>query len=182
MRVLEIDEKDRQIIRILQKNPKVSQVEIARMVGLSQPSVGSRIRKLRELGVIDCTYGLNLKTSTMYILKVDVRCRNPNEILESLKDCPFFLNGFVVAGNRNLILLFVGEHLPTLEAVVDKKVRPNPDVYDVDVGIVVRSVNSTVIPLNVDFRGCESECEDCDYWRKICLGCPAREDAQPLQR
>jgi DNA-binding Lrp family transcriptional regulator len=177
MKVLELDEKDRLIIKILQENPKISQTEIAKLVGLSQPSVGSRIKKLKELGIIDHTYGVNLKNSRMYILKVDVKCKNPDEILSNLKDCPFFLNGFVVAGNRNLILLFVGEDLPTLEAIVDRHIRPSPDVYDVDVGIIVRTEKSTIIPLNVGFKRekvapCKSDCSKCDYWGKICLGCP----------
>ncbi|ADB57500.1 Lrp/AsnC family transcriptional regulator [Archaeoglobus profundus] len=177
MKVLELDEKDRLIIKILQENPKISQTEVAKLVGLSQPSVGGRIKKLKELGIIDHTYGVNLKNSRMYILKVDVKCKNPDEILDTLRDCPFFLNGFVVAGNRNLILMFVGEDLPTLEAIVDKHVRPNPDVYDVDVGIIVRTEKSTIIPLNVGFKRdkvapCKSYCSECDYWGKICLGCP----------
>jgi DNA-binding Lrp family transcriptional regulator len=173
----ELDEKDRMIIKIIQENPKISQTEIAKLIGLSQPSIGSRIKKLKELGIIDHTYGVNLKNSKMYMLKVDVKCKNPNEILKLIKNCPFFLNGFVVAGNRNLILLFIGEDLSTLEAIVDKHIRPNPNVYDVDVGIIVRVEKSTIIPLNIGFEKsdkapCNSNCSECEYWKKICLGCP----------
>jgi len=107
MKVLELDEKDRLIIKILQENPKISQTEIAKLVGLSQPSVGSRIRKLKELGIIDFSYGVNLKKSQMYVLKVDVKCKKPDDILNALRDCPFFLNGFVIAGNKNLIMLML---------------------------------------------------------------------------
>jgi len=174
---LELDEKDRLIIKILQENPRISQTEIAKLVGLSQPSVGSRIKKLKDLGIIDFSYGVNLKNSHMYVLKVDVKCKKPDEILNALKGCPFFLNGFVIAGNKNLIILLVGEDLSTLEAIVDKHIRPNPEVYDVDVGIIVRSEKSTIIPLNIGFEKgdkspCGSNCGECEYWNKICLGCP----------
>lgn len=177
MKVLELDEKDRLIIKILQENPKISQTEIAKLVGLSQPSVGSRIKKLKELGIIDNSYGVNLKNSQMYILKVDIKCKKPDEILDSLRNCPFFLNGFVIAGNKNLIMLLVGEDLSTLEAIVDKHIRPNPEVYDVDVGIIVRTEKSTIVPLNISFEksktsSCGFNCGECDYWNKICLGCP----------
>ncbi len=177
MKVLELDEKDRLIIKILQENPKISQTEIAKLVGLSQPSVGSRIKKLRDLGIIDFSYGVNLNNSQMYVLKVDVKCKNPDKILNALRGCPFFLNGFVIAGNKNLIILLVGEDLSTLEAIVDKHIRPNPEVYDVDVGIIVRSEKSTIIPLNIGFEKgdkspCGSNCGKCEYWNRICLGCP----------
>ena len=51
MRV-DLDETDRTILDILQRNAKTPQVEIARQVGLSAASVNERIHKLERLGVI----------------------------------------------------------------------------------------------------------------------------------
>ncbi len=176
--IFELDEKDRMILDILEKNPEISQNEIAKMVGLSQPSVGSRIKKMKELGIISHAYGINIKNAGLYILKADIKCKQPKELLNLFKDCPFFLNGFIVAGNKNLVMMFVGEDLPTLEAIVDQHIRPNPDVYDVDVGIIVRAEKDTIIPINIrvekrDKAPCGSNCRECDYWKyHLCLGCP----------
>ncbi|HID43440.1 MAG TPA: winged helix-turn-helix transcriptional regulator, partial [Archaeoglobaceae archaeon] len=166
------------ILEILAKNPEVSQNEIAKEVGLSQPSVGARIKKLIELGIINHTYGINIKSPGLYILKVDVKCRQPRELLSLFDGCPFFLNGFIVAGNRNLTLMFICEELTTLEAIVDQHIRPNPDVHDIDVGIVVRAERDTVVPMRIHVKPskeapCKSDCGDCDYWtNQLCLGCP----------
>ena len=176
--ILELDEKDKKILEILEKNPEVSQNEIAKIVGLSQPSVGSRIKKMKELGIINHAYGINIKNAGLYILKADIKCRQPKEILNLFNGCPFFLNGFVVAGNKNLSMFFVGEDLSSLEAIVDQHIRTNPNVYDVDVGIIVRAENDTIIPMKIhveksDKSPCNSDCEKCDYWDcKLCLGCP----------
>ncbi len=178
-KVLDIDEKDRLILELLEKDPEMSQSEIAKIVGLSQPSVGSRIKKLKELGVISHAYGLNIKRSGLYVLKVDVKCKRPSEILSKLSSCPFFLNGFVVAGEKNTTILLAGEDLTTLEAIVDKHIRAEPEVYDVEAGIVVRAERDAVMPIKMYIEkqkevpcGDES-CPKCDYWRiDLCLGCP----------
>jgi DNA-binding Lrp family transcriptional regulator len=176
--VFELDEKDKMILEILEENPEISQNEIAKVVGLSQPSVGARIKKMRELGIINHTYGVNLKNAGLYILKVDVKCRQPRELINIFVGCPFFLNGFVIAGNKNLTMMFIGEDLSTLEAIVDQHIRPDPNVYDIDVGIVVRAEKDTVVPMKVhikksDKAPCNSNCETCDYWtNELCLGCP----------
>jgi DNA-binding Lrp family transcriptional regulator len=176
--IFDIDEKDRMIIKLLEEDPDISQNEIAKIVGLSQPSVGSRIKKLKDMGIISHSYGINVKNAGLYILKVDVKCREPKKILNKMSECPFFLNGFIVAGNKNLMILFAGEDLTTLEAIVDHHIRPDPEVYDVDVGIIVRAEKDSIIPLKLHVEksknaSCNGKCSTCDFWRlNLCLGCP----------
>ncbi|QRK12423.1 Lrp/AsnC family transcriptional regulator [Archangium violaceum] len=47
-----MDELDHRIVDLLQRDGRATQLEISRMVGLSQPAVAERIRKLEERGVI----------------------------------------------------------------------------------------------------------------------------------
>lgn len=51
-----IDRIDRKILRILQDNGRISNVELARMVGLSPTPCLQRVRKLEEAGVIEGYY------------------------------------------------------------------------------------------------------------------------------
>ncbi len=48
-----IDETDRQILRLLQANARISNAEIARTIGLAPSAVHQRIRKLEESGIIE---------------------------------------------------------------------------------------------------------------------------------
>lgn len=176
--LFELDDKDKLILEILEKSSDISQNEVAKQVGLSQPSVGARIKKMKDMGIINHCYGVNIKEPGLYVLKVDVKCRQPRDLLKLFEGCPFFLNGFIVAGNRNLTMMFIGEDLSTLEAIVDQHVRPSPDVYDIDVGIVVRAERNTVVPMKIhvdhaDTPSCNFTCGQCDYWsNELCLGCP----------
>lgn len=54
-----INELDRQILTILQKNARTSNAEIARQVGLAPSAIFERIRKLEERGVLR-SYGAQL--------------------------------------------------------------------------------------------------------------------------
>lgn len=47
-----MDDRDKQIIRILLKYPKISQQAIAKKLKLSQPSIWARIKKLEEKKII----------------------------------------------------------------------------------------------------------------------------------
>lgn len=48
-----IDPVDRKLLTALIENSRTSNAELARLVGLSAPSVGERIRRLEEAGVIE---------------------------------------------------------------------------------------------------------------------------------
>ena len=47
-----LDEKDRRIVALLQRDGKLAQAEIARRVGLSTAAVNERLKKLEHAGVI----------------------------------------------------------------------------------------------------------------------------------
>ena len=48
----ELDERDRKILGLVQRDAKLSQAEVARRVGLSTAAVNERLRKLENAGVI----------------------------------------------------------------------------------------------------------------------------------
>ncbi|AJC72255.1 MAG: Lrp/AsnC family transcriptional regulator [Thermococcus sp.] len=50
--MVRFDEKDREILKILRKNGRITLTELGRELGLSPASVKNRIDKLRELGAI----------------------------------------------------------------------------------------------------------------------------------
>ena len=105
---IKLDEKDRKIITLLHDDQEISQDEIAKIVHLSQPSVAMRIKKLKERGIVDHIVGINLNKVGIYVAIVTVRTINTTKILNMFRDCPFFLNGFVISGKENLMLLFAG--------------------------------------------------------------------------
>ncbi len=48
-----MDSKDGQILRLLQKNAKISNVKLAEEIGLTPPATSERVKKLEETGLIE---------------------------------------------------------------------------------------------------------------------------------
>ena len=178
---LDLDEKDRTIISLLEKNPEISQNEIAERVGISQPSVGVRIKKLREKGAISTLIGMNFKKVGLYIAKVDLTANNTTEILDFFKKCPYFLNGLITSGKHNLCIFLMSEDISTLDAIVDGHIRSNPQVKDVDFNIVITPTEDLIFPVEMVVEktkeppcGYKGSCGECAYYKADrCLGCPA---------
>ncbi|MBS7288275.1 MAG: Lrp/AsnC family transcriptional regulator [Candidatus Freyarchaeota archaeon] len=176
-----LDEKDKTIITILSEDPDASQEYMAEQLGISQPSVAVRLRKLKSSGVISKLVGVNPAKMGVYMAKVEVTTRNPLGLLEAFKDCPYFVNGFLVSGRSNVCMLFLGENIETIETIVDAHIRPNSDVQNVEFNIIISTVKGFIVPLRMTFKtaenppcGSKTHCRDCHYFQKNkCLGCPA---------
>ena len=182
----DIDDKDRMIISMYSIDPSVSQDEVARSIGLSQPSVAVRVRKLREMGAIEERAGMNPFKMGLFMAKVEVTSNDPERILGMFRGCPYFANAFTVSGRNNLCLLFMSENITTLEAIVNGHIRPSGCVSEVNFDILIAAERDLVIPTVLCPErvadppcGIETRCLKCpSFIRKKCMGCPATGEYQ----
>ena len=162
---LGLDDRDGVILAMVQKDPGVSQEEVAKKIKLSQPSVGARIRKLQEKGILSTINGVNFRIVDLNLAKVDVNATDTTAIISQFKDCPFFVNALITSGRHNLVLFFMATDLKRLEGIVNYHLRGNPKVKDVEMNIVISTVKDFVLPLNIDYSNknqinCEQNCRD----------------------
>lgn len=163
---LGLDDRDNTILSLIQKNPNVSQEEIAGKIKLSQPSVGARIKKLQQKGILYTVNGVNFRVVDLNLAKVDVAATDTTAIINEFKDCPFFINSLITSGRHNLCLLFMATDLKRLEGIVNYHLRGNPKVKDLEMNIVISTSKDFVLPLNIDYENkrqisCEQHCGDC---------------------
>ncbi|MGM5487846.1 MAG: Lrp/AsnC family transcriptional regulator [Nanobdellota archaeon] len=158
---LNLDQRDYTIISLLQENPKVSQEEIAKKIKLSQPSVGARIKRLSEKGIIQIVNGVNFKVVDLFLAKVDVYASDTKAVLDEFLGCPWFINGLVTSGRYNLCLLFVSTDLKCIEGIVNTHLRDNGHVRDVEMNIVISAAKDLVLPLNLNGENprCNKDCQ-----------------------
>jgi DNA-binding Lrp family transcriptional regulator len=176
---IKLDEKDRKIISLIHDNQDISQEELASIIHLSQPSIAMRIKKLRDKGIVDQIIGVNLNKVGIYVAMVMIRTTNTTKILNTFRNCPFFLNGFVVSGEKNLMILLCGEDLASLESIIDERLRPDEDVQSADFNIIISSIKDFVMPVKmiekplknppcgIDYKECQA------YKENRCYGCPS---------
>lgn len=178
----DLDDRDLAIIQMLQESPEISQIEISKKLGLSQPSVSARLRRLKESGIISLQAGINLKKVDLYVAKVDLSIRGKsNRLIEIFSKCPYCINGFIMSGKRNIVLFFVNEDIKSLEAIVENRIRPLPQITDVEFNIVLMPIKNFIVPIKLEFNKtssleknlCEPSCKGCEMYKtNRCYGCP----------
>jgi DNA-binding Lrp family transcriptional regulator len=158
-----VDEKDALLLSTIMHDPSTSQQALAKKLGLSQPSVNARVRKLKERGVLVETAGLDAKAAGLALVRVDCTCTDADSLLEKLRCCSFFVNAFILSGKRNLSLFLLGEDLGKVEDIVNIYLRSNSSVRDVELSVVVESAKSFLCSIDLsneqhhpcaDKRGC----------------------------
>ena len=163
---LGLDDRDNTILSLLQKDPDMSQDEIAKKIRLSQPSVGARIRKLQQKGILHNINGVNFRVVDLFLAKIDISATDTTAIIKEFRDCPFFVNALILSGRHNLCLFFTSTDLKRLEGIINHHLRGNKMVKDIEMNIVISTSKDFVLPLNVDYDNtnqlnCEQHCKDC---------------------
>jgi DNA-binding Lrp family transcriptional regulator len=155
-KVFEIDEIDKNIIELIQKEPTLTHTEIAKRVNRSQPTIGMRIRKLEDSGVLKFQAGINVKTMDLILARVEIQTLNPKEIIELVKKCPYMLNAFRLSGDSNVSVFIASTKLEHLDNIINCHFRKNPNVSNVYMNIVTDVVKDFVLPFDFDFGKCEN--------------------------
>lgn len=119
-----LDGIDWRILELLQQNARLSNSEIGRRVGLSQPAVTSRIQRLEDGGVIEgYTARVNPKRVGREIAAV-IRVRTTHEhlasCLKALKAMPEVLSLRRLTGEDCLLIDGVFERMEQVESVIDR--------------------------------------------------------------
>ncbi|MHA1775176.1 MAG: Lrp/AsnC family transcriptional regulator [Promethearchaeota archaeon] len=161
--ILEIDETDKEIISILQKNPDTTHSVIAEKVHKSQPAVGARIIKLKRKFLLTETIGANFKKLDLKLARVEISAKNVEELWNKFEKCPYVINCFKMTGIFNLMIELVAPNVRTIDNFVDTCLRKDPIIKDIRVNFVIDSLRQYVIPLNFEIEkyeehGCNFEC------------------------
>ncbi|NHJ21652.1 MAG: Lrp/AsnC family transcriptional regulator [Candidatus Lokiarchaeota archaeon] len=153
-KVFKIDDIDRNIIEIIQKDPLLTHTEIAKKVNRSQPTIGMRIRKLEKSGVLKFQAGINVKTIDLILARVEIQTLKPDAIIKLVKNCPYMLNAFRLSGSSNLSIMIVSDKLAHLDEIVNHHFRKDPNISEVYMDIVTDVINDFVIPFDFNFETC----------------------------
>lgn len=76
--ILGMDEIDKKIITLIQEDPSMTHSKIAKIIQKSQPTVGKRIKKLTDSGILKIQPGINFKNADISLVIVRLKTKNPN--------------------------------------------------------------------------------------------------------
>jgi len=154
-----INEIDKKILNILQKNSRTPNVEIARQVGLAQSATLERIRKLEERGVIK-GYGIQLDGQSVGLgllafifIRTEEMC-GEEKVTRQLANLPEVLELHHVAGEDCFLVKVRTSNTETLGRLLREKFGTIKGVRATRTTIVLNtSKETTALPLGQEGEG-----------------------------
>ncbi len=148
-----INETDKQILKIIQQDARITNVEIARQVGLAPSAVLERVRKLEERDVIrgyateidprQVGFGL-----TVFVFVRTSECSS-SEVEEALTAIPEVLEAHEVAGEDCILLKIRTKDTESLGKLLREKIKPVPNVLSTRTTVVLHTFKETTeLPLD----------------------------------
>lgn len=152
----QLDEMDRQVLRLLQENGRITNAELARRVNLSAPGLQKRLRRLEENGVI----GRYVTLVNREALGLDMLCfaqvtlahHQPEcvgHFCDQMKGLPEVLECHHLTSEFDYLLKVVVTNHQHLEKFLSEKITQIPGVDRIRTSIVLNEIKaSTSLPLD----------------------------------
>jgi len=161
--ILGIDNDDKKIIEMIEKDPSITHSEIAREIEKSQPAVGARIIKLERKHLLTKQVGFNIKEVDIKVAIVFISTKDVEKIVGKIDSCPFINHAFKISGEYNILCYIAASDLQTIEKLIDLCFRKDPNVIKIKTNILIESIHDFVIPIdfqieNFDGRHCGPGC------------------------
>lgn len=135
MREVKLDEKDIEILKLLQENSKRSSKEIARMVGSLIPTVYAKIKRMEDSGIIKRYKAIldakKLDMGTTAFIFVSVSYRTPGEkkildqreIVKKISKFPEVLEAHIITGDWDILVKVKAKDVEVIGKFVTDKLR-----------------------------------------------------------
>ena len=143
-----IDDSDRSILKILQKDGRASASYISDQIGLSIPAVSDRIKKMQDIGIIK-GYEAIIDTKKIgfdvsaFITIVSESSAHFNDVIENAENSSEVVKCYTTTGSGSHILYVVTKNTSSLETLL-RKIQSWPGV--------IRTITNLVLSSYKDFK------------------------------
>ena len=146
-----MDAKDRQILRELQRDGRLTNAELAERVNLSPSPCLRRVRNLESAGVIDRYVALVDREAAGYPVTAFVQvtlARHDRAVVEAfearVRETPQILTCHLMTGSSDYLLQIVVAGLDAYEAFMRETLHETPGIATINTSFVYGTVKDTV--------------------------------------
>ncbi len=141
---------DRKLLKALQGNLNLSQIELAEQSGLSRTSVWRRVRELEDAGMINNRVALldpkSLGLQIHVLLSVSM-VQHSDKIRQSfethVKQLPEVMECFSVSGERDYVLQIISRDMESYNEFLNTKILHHASVHSASSSFALRRVKYT---------------------------------------
>ena len=145
MPMTRLDEIDRRILSELQDDGRMTNVELARRVGISAPPCLRRVRTLEESGLIRGYHAdvnardLGFEVQVFVMVGLDSQAESELSAFEErCRNWPLVRECHMLNGEIDFILKCVAPDLPTFQNFLTRELTAAPNVASVKTSLVIR--------------------------------------------
>jgi len=144
--LVKLDQTDRKILKVLQDDGRITNVELAQRVGISAPPCLRRVRALEEDGIIRGYHAdvdgarLGFEVTVFAHIKLHRLAESDLRAFEDLVEkWPYVRECHMLNGDVDFILKIVAPDLPTFQSFLTEKLTSTPNVDSVKTSFLIRT-------------------------------------------
>lgn len=145
----ELDQIDWKILRELQEDGRITNVELSRRVGISAPPCLRRVRRLEQAGIIKgyraILNGPSLGMDVVAFCLVGLHHQSDSELkafAERTRGWRIVRDAWMVSGESDFMLYCVAPDLATFQSFVIEELTSSPNVDTVRTALTIRPVKN----------------------------------------
>lgn len=151
-----LDKIDLKILKILQHNSKITNLELSKQIGLSPAPTLERVKKLESTEIIESYHaivnptsiGLNVKTFVLVSLAWQKE-KALNNFLEKVKTIEEITECYIITGEADFLIKIICKDIPTYEQLLFKTLSQIEEIERLKTLMTLSTVkNSKILPFN----------------------------------
>lgn len=139
----ELDDIDKKIIDELQKNSRKPFVEIAKEIGISDPAIHGRVKKLQENGVIKQFTTIlapsKVEKDVAAFIEINTKPNNVEKVIKRLENINDVLEIHETHGDYDLLVKLRAKSNDDLRDLVVKKIHSIPNINNLKVTTILKT-------------------------------------------
>lgn len=151
---------DLKVLKVLQENSKITNLQLSKTVGLSPAPTLERVRKLEQAGVIKSYHahldpsklGLNVQTFVLATLN----CSDEDALKKFKKrimDIPQVVEAHLITGEADCIMKVVTTDMATYEKILFKTLSQIPELERIKTLMTLSTIKDTpLMPLDYNLK------------------------------
>ena len=153
---MKMDKIDLKIIELLQRNSKLTNLELSKQIGLSPAPTLERVKKLEKSGVIESyhakvsTKRLGLKVKAFVLVSLELKkYRDLNQLVAEMEAIPEIVECYNITGASDLMLKIIAADMEAYEELIFKKLSTISEINRLQTMMVLSTFkNSDILPFD----------------------------------
>ena len=152
------DKIDLKILKILQENSKITNLDLSKKIGLSPAPTLERVKKLEQSGIIKSyhalvdTQAIGLSVKTFVLVSLAWQKENAlNAFLEKIKQIEEITECYIITGEADFLIKIVCKDIPTYEQLLFKTLSQIEEIERLKTLMTLSTVkDSRLLPFNYE--------------------------------